>query len=372
MITETITELPIAPSTSDPVNFRSRADSFLAALNTFAPEMNTVISEINSTAETINDAEISAVQAKDAAVASANFLGTWSSATAYTVGQSVYYSGIIYRALQGGTNKQPDTQTAYWASIATASEALLALINQKAPLDNPSFTGNIGVGVTPSAWGGSFRAVDIGNGALARLGSNTTGILQNAYFDGTNYRYKANGEASMLQINGGTLYYYTAVSGIAGNAITWVEAARIDVNGLVPNKPSFRAYRGTSTQSISQNVHTKVQFNTEVFDTANAFDSATNFRFTPQKAGYYNVMVNLLFNNVVSTQKVAIYKNGAIYEDGSPIYNSTTSGCGASVSSIVYLNGTTDYIEAYAWTNTAGQSVYNSNGSSSTFQASLI
>ncbi len=141
MITETITPLPIAPSTSDPVNFRARGDAFLSALNQFDDEMNTVISEINSTAQTINDTETSAVQAKDAAVSSANFQGTWSSGTAYTVGQSVAHNGIIYRALQAGTNQQPDTQTAYWVSIATASEALLALINQKAPLASPTFTG---------------------------------------------------------------------------------------------------------------------------------------------------------------------------------------------------------------------------------------
>lgn len=161
MITETITPLPTAPTTSDPTNFRARGDAFLAALNTFDDEMNTVISEINTTAQTINDAETSAVQAKDAAVSSANFVGIWSSATAYTVGQSVYYNGIIYRALQAGTNQQPDTQTTYWASIAIASEALLTLINQKVGNTGDEtiggiktfsstvvFDGNVGVGVS--------------------------------------------------------------------------------------------------------------------------------------------------------------------------------------------------------------------------------
>ena len=33
--------------------------------------------------------------------------------------------------------------------------------------------------------------------------------------------------------------------------------------------------------------NTKIVFNAKEFDTANAFDSTTNYRFTPQVAGYY-------------------------------------------------------------------------------------
>ena len=44
--------------------------------------------------------------------------------------------------------------------------------------------------------------------------------------------------------------------------------------------PAFEAQL-TSTQSISNSTDTKVQFDTEVFDTDNCFDNSTNYRFTP-------------------------------------------------------------------------------------------
>ena len=50
------------------------------------------------------------------------------------------------------------------------------------------------------------------------------------------------------------------------------------------NAPAFSAYRLTD-QSVTGSTWTKVQLGTEEFDTANAFDSSTNYRFTPQVAG---------------------------------------------------------------------------------------
>ena len=51
------------------------------------------------------------------------------------------------------------------------------------------------------------------------------------------------------------------------------------------NMPAFSAYRSTS-QSISNATWSKVQFQTEEFDTAGYYDNATNYRFTPLIAGY--------------------------------------------------------------------------------------
>jgi hypothetical protein len=60
--------------------------------------------------------------------------GTWSSATAYAINDVVYYgtTGTSYLALQAGTNKQPDTQTAYWMPLldgAGITAAITALKN---------------------------------------------------------------------------------------------------------------------------------------------------------------------------------------------------------------------------------------------------
>ena len=50
--------------------------------------------------------------------------------------------------------------------------------------------------------------------------------------------------------------------------------------------PAFEAYL-SSSQSVSDNVQTKVQIDTKVFDTNNAYDNSTNYRFTPGVAGKY-------------------------------------------------------------------------------------
>lgn len=118
---QTITLLPKAPQSTDPSNFRTNADLFVAALNVFDDEINTVISQINTTFSTINSAVITANASALAAQTAANFQGTWSSATAYSAGQSVLYSGKTYFALLAGTNKNP-TDTTYWMQVGTDAD----------------------------------------------------------------------------------------------------------------------------------------------------------------------------------------------------------------------------------------------------------
>jgi len=59
------------------------------------------------------------------------------------------------------------------------------------------------------------------------------------------------------------------------------------------NTPAFMANLGSS-QSISNNTGTKVNMNTEIFDTDSKYDTS-NYRFTPTIAGKYHVFVQLMF-----------------------------------------------------------------------------
>lgn len=107
--------------------------------------------------------------------------------------------------------------------------------------------------------------------------------------------------------------------------------------------PAFSAYIG-STQSIGGSTWTKMQCNTEEFDTNSNYDTS-NYRFTPTVAGYYQVSASMNCSPANNFAAVAIYKNGSIYKQGA---NGGPSVNSSIVSTIVYLNGTTDYIEAYA------------------------
>ena len=49
--------------------------------------------------------------------------------------------------------------------------------------------------------------------------------------------------------------------------------------GFAANTPAFKVYLG-SNQTVSNTVDTRINLNTEVYDTDSAYDNATNYRFT--------------------------------------------------------------------------------------------
>jgi hypothetical protein len=96
-------------------------------------------------------------------------------------------------------------------------------------------SGNLGLGVTPSAWGSgdTILQVKAGSGTTALWGRNNTGrLISNAYYDGTNYRYVATASATSYETNtSGGFAWQIAPSGTAGNAITFTQALTLDASG---------------------------------------------------------------------------------------------------------------------------------------------
>lgn len=111
---------------------------------------------------------------------------------------------------------------------------------------------------------------------------------------------------------------------------------------LAGNGPAFSA--SSAGQSVSNSTWTKVAYSTEQFDTNSNYDNATNYRFQPTVAGYYQINVSAAMNTGSPFQIAsAIYKNGSPYS-----YGTNTTGSFASVSTVLlYLNGSTDYVEGY-------------------------
>ena len=138
------------------------------------------------------------------------------------------------------------------------------------------------------------------------------------------------------------------------------------------NMPAFSAY-ASGNQSISNATFTKLQFNTEEFDTANCFDNATNYRFTPNVAGYYQVNGAVLFGAITSANSfIGIYKNGSRVKDGSGS-STVASYSYMSVSALIYLNGSTDYVELYCYQSSgSAQNTQVSSPANPYFQAAMI
>jgi hypothetical protein len=144
-----------------------------------------------------------------------------------------------------------------------------------------------------------------------------------------------------------------AIPNTPGAALANIGAAGISQSylaaGVAGTGPAFSATQNVG-QSISAATWTKIQFNIELFDTASCYDNATNYRFTPNVAGYYAFNVTAESNST-SSIGVSLYKNGASYRRS----YSSNPGIGATghMTSLVYMNGTTDYVEAYIYQNSA-------------------
>lgn len=119
---------------------------------------------------------------------------------------------------------------------------------------------------------------------------------------------------------------------------------QLQYNGVAA--PAFSAY-SNANQSVSNNTYTKVQFQAKEFDTASAFDATTNYRFQPTVAGYYQINCSVAFAGTVTYGQTSIYKNGASYK--TCWSQQSSNNYGQTLSSIIYLNGSTDYIEIYGY-----------------------
>ena len=123
---------------------------------------------------------------------------------------------------------------------------------------------------------------------------------------------------------------FTAVSAAA--ALALLDAAR----------PSFSAYQSVA-QSIPNTTLTKLQFQTEEHDSSSAF---VNDRFTPQVSGEYQISAGVGFADFRADLFCIIYKNGVEIKRGA---RGNLISC--VVTHLVYLNGTTDYLEVFVYQN---------------------
>jgi hypothetical protein len=138
--------------------------------------------------------------------------------------------------------------------------------------------------------------------------------------------------------------------------------------GVMVDGPAFSAYQ-SSAQSYTSTVFTKLQFQTEEFDTASCFDNVTNYRFTPTVAGYYQINggANIAIGSA-QEMIVFVYKNGAAFKILQNVVGVLNRGCYGST--LVYLNGTTDYVELYVYVNASG--TVSTGVSNTYFQGCLV
>ncbi len=170
--------------------------------------------------------------------------------TAIRINSATGYDTVL-RLAANGTNKwalfnEDATDDFVFYSNATTAERLRL-----------TDTGNLGLGVTPSAWSSSWRAYGVAGGAtLAGRSSNTEELYlsANVYNDGVGWKYIATNFATQYYQDAGTHVWRTAPSGTAGDAVTFTERLTVGTTEAVFNDPGgdydFRVESDTNTHAL--------------------------------------------------------------------------------------------------------------------------
>jgi hypothetical protein len=125
-------------------------------------------------------------------------------------------------------------------------------------------SGNLGLGVTPSAWKSDYRAITNGYGSFFGRtgGSVATGLAANAYLNSSSqWTYTNSYYATRYDIgDSGQHIWYTAASGTAGAAITFTQAMTLDASGNLlvgtTSYPSGITAGGLYKQTVADYVYT--------------------------------------------------------------------------------------------------------------------
>ena len=146
--------------------------------------------------------------------------------------------------------------------------------------------------------------------------------------------------------------------GSSGDTITIPSGATITNNGTQTgfggtNTPAFEAFLSSASSQLSNDTDTKIQFDTEIYDSDGTYDHSTNYRFTPAVAGKYFIYGRVAFDDTNVTTNtdehmVKIYKNGS---QASVFYMLPASNDSLITYHEVFDLSASDYIEVYAKIN---------------------
>ena len=145
-----------------------------------------------------------------------------------------------------------------------------------------------------------------------------------------------------------------------GNAIITSDGSgNITVNAAAMKAtPAFSAYMSADQNSVADATWTKVNMDTEFFDSDGKYDTS-NYRFTPTVAGKYMFGASLYYNsgNTMETSEIGFYKNGSkILYASTDVDNDNKN----QLTGVIDLD-TDDYVELYAYVNVAAGGTFNIN-----------
>ena len=260
-------------------------------------------------------------------------------------------------------------------SLAISASSNFSIYDAVADADRLiiSSTGNLGIGVVPSAWESPFKPIQIGtygqyiagqtNGPDIKIGSNH-------YYNASNYIYTTANGAAQINIGGNSGFQFNVADvGVIGAAVTFTQAMSINKNGnvvigTITDNGNRLQVTGSATFSTSVSVGSSLTvgtsslFNGDMFTYQNGgifFAGSGNYN-----SGIYgrNTGNDLAFN-AGSSEKMRITSGGnvgigtisparqlSIFNGSIGLYSSST-GQGGTDGYTMELSGTTAYLWNY-------------------------
>ena len=181
-----------------------------------------------------------------------------STSSAFILSTNSGASSILVMGNESTTAGSSATGSASYAGLlfTTGSKPLQFGTNStiQATLDT---SGNLGLGVTPSAWS-AYKAIQVNTG-LTAYSSGTggdSGLTHNAYYNGANWIYIGTGYATQYDMYLGAHRWYSAGSGSAGGTISFTQAMTLDNSGnlLVGATSAFNTSRATFTSQANNTI----------------------------------------------------------------------------------------------------------------------
>ena len=131
--------------------------------------------------------------------------------------------------------------------------------------------------------------------------------------------------------------------------------------------PAFEAYLSANQTSFPDLTYTKLLCNAEVYDTDGDYDNSSNYRFTPTTAGKYFAYGQIKIeagggNDDAKSLGIKIYKNGSAITnvERQSLFNlGYQNSPSISISSVIDMNGSSDYLELYGSLNSVSNSSAN-------------
>jgi hypothetical protein len=155
-----------------------------------------------------------------------------------------------------------------------------------------------------------------------------------------------------IQVSGSSLTCSSAIKGAIrySNTSSTLEycnsTAWTSLGPSATSVPSFSVHKNGTNQTVSSGAATLITWSTELIDTNNNF--ASN-RFTPTIAGKYLVTATVRCGSATGYCVPILSKSGSTIAEGTAV--SAASVIAGTFSIVVDMNGSSDYLEVYVYSN---------------------